>query len=256
MRATLTIFFIFLATILFGQNRHLSLGLKGNGICFGNSSKYNGIRLNIWDKNVNGINGLNVSGLSEVGRSNGLSIGILELLDSISNGIKIGGIVLGTKTNGISLGGIVSNDTISNGLKIGILGAWSKRHNGIAMSVLSLNGEKFNGFGLAGFNVKTDTLNGLFIGTGVTSDFGDSLKVINGIAISIFGIISSKLNGLAVSVGLNFIDKQKGVAFALVNSTSELHGFQFGLINHAGNNRPLFRWMPLINFNLRANTSR
>lgn len=69
----ITILLLFLTTILFGLNRHLSIGLKGNGICFGNSSDYNGIRLNLWDKNVNRINGLNISGLSKSRKLNGLT---------------------------------------------------------------------------------------------------------------------------------------------------------------------------------------
>lgn len=229
MRITLTILFLFLTTILFGQNRHLSFGLKGNGICFGNSSAYNGIRLNLWDKNVNCINGLNISGLSRSRKLNGFSIGIVASLDTISNGLKIGG-----------------------------LATYAKRHNGIVLSGLFLTGEKYNGIGLAGLSPFADTLNGLFVGLwGVTPwSRYDTIKVINGIAIGGLGVSSSKINGFAMAFLLNSFDKQNGISIALLNETNELHGFQFGLLNHARNNRRLFRWTPLININLRKNASR
>jgi len=229
MKLTLTISLLFLTTILFGQNRHLSLGLNGNGICFGNSSKYNGLRLNLWDKNVNSINGLNISGLSKSRKSNGLSIGIVASLDTISNGLKIGG-----------------------------LATYAKRHNGIALSGLFLAGEKYNGIGLSGLSPFADTLNGLFVGLwGVTPwSRYDTIKVINGIAIGGLVVSSSKINGIAIAFLRNSFDKQNGVSISCFNGAEELHGFQFGLLNYAGNNRRLFRWTPFINFNLRKNASR
>lgn len=229
MRITLTILLLFLTTTLFGQNRHLSLGLKGNGICFGNSSDYNGIRLNLWDKNVNSLNGVNISGLSKSKKSNGLSIGIVATFDTTSNGLEIGG-----------------------------LATYAKRHNGLALSGLFIAGEKYNGIGLAGLSPFADTLNGLFVGLwGVTPwSRYDTIKVINGFAIGGLGVSSSKMNGLAIAFLLTSFDKQNGVSIACLNEAEELHGFQFGLLNHAKNNRRLFRWTPFINFNLRKNASR
>ncbi len=226
MRITLTISLLFLSTILFGQNRHLNVGLKKNGVCFGNSSNYNGIRLNLWDKNVNSINGINISGLSNSRKSNGLSIGIVASCDTISNGIKIGG-----------------------------LATCSKRHNGLAISGLFVKGEKYNGIGIAGLSPFADTLNGLFVGLwGVTSwSRYDTIKNINGIAIGGLGVHSSKLNGFAIAFLVNGFDKQNGVSISCYNAAEELHGFQFGLLNYAGNNRRIFRWTPFINFNLRKN---
>lgn len=228
LKITSTILLLFLTAILFGQNRHLSIGLKGNGICFGNSSDYNGIRFNLLDKNVNIINGLNISALSKSRKSNGLSFGI-----------------------------IISMDTISNGLKIGGLATHAKLHNGLALSGLFLAGEKYNGLGLSGLSPFADTLNGFYVGLwGVTPwSRYDTIKVINGIAIGGIGVSSSKIKGLAVAFLLTSFDKLNGVSIACLNETEELHGFQFGLLNHAKNNRRLFRWTPFINFNLRKNDS-
>lgn len=229
LKTTLTIILLFFSTILLGQNRHLSLGVKGNGICFGNSSDYNGIRLTLWDRNVNTINGLTISGLSESRKLNGLSIGLVATLDTISNGLKIGG-----------------------------LASHAKRHNGIALSGLFLRGEKYNGIGLAGLSPFGDTLNGFFAGLCGLTPWSryDTIKVINGVGLGTLGVSSTKINGLAVAfVGTSF-EKQIGVSIACLNEAEELHGFQLGLLNHAKNNRRLFRWTPFINFNLRKNASR
>jgi hypothetical protein len=244
MKITLTISLLFLTTILLGQNRHLSLGLKKNGICFGNSADYNGIRLNLWDKNVNSINGVNISGFSESKKSNGLSISIVGSSDSISNGLKIGGLVTwAQRHNGIALAGLLLE---------------GQKYNGIAVAGLFSTGQKYNGIGLSGLSPFGDTLNGLFVGLfGVVSwNAGDTIKVINGIAIGGTGVFSLKINGLAISLLQNSFDKQNGVSISCINKAKELHGFQFGLLNYAGNNRRLFRWTPFINFNLRKNASK
>jgi len=229
IKSSFILAFLLLSTILFGQNRHLSLGLKGNGICFGNSIDYNGIRLNLWDKNVDKINGLNISGLSRCRKINGFSIGLVASLDTISNGMKIGG-----------------------------LAVTAKKHNGLAVAGLFLAGNKFNGVGLAGLSPFADTLNGLFVGLwGVTpwSSY-DTINVINGLAIGGFGVNATKMNGLSLAFLLNLFKKQNGISISCFNSADELHGFQFGLLNYAGNNKRLFRWTPFFNFNLRKKASR
>jgi len=219
---------LFLSTILFGQNKHLSIGHNGNGVCFGNSSKYNGIRLNGWDKNVTNINGINISGFCNSRKTNGISIGIIANLDSISNGLKIGG-----------------------------LATYAEHHNGIALSGLIIGGSKFNGIGFAGISPSADTLNGIFVGLyGITplSSY-DSINIINGLAIGGLGVTSSKMNGLAVGFLRNAFDKQNGVSISCFNRAEELYGVQFGLLNYAGNNRRIFRRIPLINFNFKKKIS-
>jgi len=46
-------------------------------------------------------------------------------------------------------------------------------------------------------------------------------------------------------------EKQQGLTIGLLNTTPELHGVQLGLLNHAGNNPPLLRWLPVVNLHLR-----
>ena len=62
------------------------------------------------------------------------------------------------------------------------------------------------------------------------------------------------MNGAAVSAIYNQFDTLRGISISTVNLAHQLHGFEFGLINHAGNNRKPFRWTPFFNFNLRKKT--
>ena len=211
------IFFVLFAS-LFAQNRHLDLGLKNNGICLGNSANYNGVRLNLWDNNVGIINGINISGYSNCKRTNGISIGVSVSEDSISNGVKIAGLM-----------------------------SYSGRHNGLALAGILCDFKRLNGVAISGFGCFGDTLNGLAVTLGIISA---PKQQINGIAIAAFNVYSQKLNGVSLSIFANSFERVNGISFALLNRTKELHGFQFGLINYAGNNCKFFRWTPLFNLHL------
>lgn len=227
MKSFLFIIFVLISSFLCGQNGHLSFGIKENGICIGNSINYNGLRLNLWDKNANRINGLNISGYTEHNKSNGISIGILVSGDSVSNGIEIGGFAIK-----------------------------SKKHNGLALAVFGLNGTKLNGVGIGGLHAYADTLNGLFAGAFSVSakSSEDSLGIINGVAVG-GGVLTSKINGVSIGILANISDIQTGISIGAVNLTKELHGVQFGLINFAFNNRR-FRWTPFLNFNFRKRSDK
>ena len=219
-----TTLLFFISTITFAQNNHFNLSINKTGICFGNSKNNNGIRLNGWDKKVNSINGINVSGNA-----------VCKTL------------------NGVSLGFIVAADTFSNGFKIGGLGTYSHTHNGSTIGGLFITGKKYNGIVLAGLSPYADTLNGLFVGMWgvVTWSRYDTIKKIAGLAIG--GLINSstKLDGIAVAFVTNSFEIQNGISIACINRASELHGFQFGFINYAGNNRKLFKWLPFFNVHLK-----
>ena len=55
------------------------------------------------------------------------------------------------------------------------------------------------------------------------------------------------MQGVTIA-GYNRIEGvQRGLAIGLFNSAKELHGIQIGLLNHAGNNRGIARWLPIVN---------
>ncbi len=58
---------------------------------------------------------------------------------------------------------------------------------------------------------------------------------------------TDELSGIAVA-GYNQVrGTQRGIAIGLYNRAERLRGIQIGLLNHAANNPPPFRWLPLIN---------
>ncbi len=207
----------------FGQNRFFYISKKEAGVCFGNSAQFNGLRLNLFDKYVKKINGVNLAIISSSKELNGISIGVITDGVSLSNGISVGGIALGgEKRNGVLIGGLM------------------------------LYGSKINGLGISG-SIDGDTLNGFFIGgIGVAGRTPKvPIKIITGFATGTIAVGAEKISGLMISLVYVYSKEQYGVSIAGHNKTENLHGFQFGLLNYAGNNRKLFRWMPLMNFNLR-----
>jgi hypothetical protein len=158
--------------------------------------------------------------------------------------------------NGISISGFCDGK-INNGLTIGLIASSSNKHNGIAISGLILQASKLNGIG-ASMITFGDTLNGVFIGLyGVAHlNVDDNIKVINGVVFGTWGVRALKMNGLSIGIVQNKFDIQNGVSISIYNKTKELHGFQFGLINYAGNNRRIFRWTPFFNFNLNKKANR
>ena len=241
MRLILFYIFILIQTLIIGQNKNLNLGYKDSGLILGNSKCSNGLRLNIWDKNVDTINGFNISAFSATRKSNGLSFGFIANTDSINNGIKIGGFVsTAEKVSGISVSGLIN----------GIDG-------------------KINGLAVSGLYSYADTMNGIFISFFGSLNFTrDPINIINGISVGMF-VHAEKFNGLSIGFmnsvdtlnGINFgfvhnqSKKVNGIQIGMSNETDNLHGVQFGLWNIARNNRFL-RQTPFINFNFRKKASR
>jgi hypothetical protein len=83
----------------------------------------------------------------------------------------------------------------------------------------------------------------------ISNDFSGGK--ISGLALSAGLVTTDKMNGMAASALFNHFDTLHGVSISTVNLVKQLHGFEFGLINHAANNRKPFRWTPFFNFNLR-----
>jgi len=222
MKIVLFSFIVIMSFSTFGQNRHLTIGIKNNGICFGNSKKNNGIRLNVSDKETDTINGINLSVFSKA-----------------------------TMANGFNLGLITNENKYVNGLLLNVITGESKKLNGVVISGLGYVGEEINGLGIGGFAMTGYKLNGIFLSPIVIGWYNrDKIKIINGFAIGGFGVISNKINGLSISIVQNDVDTLNGVSIALTNRASILSGFQFGLWNVAENNK-ILKATPIMNVNLR-----
>jgi hypothetical protein len=220
------------AVTAYGQNdttntKYLSIGTKSYGICFGNSIKYNGIRLNLWDKGY----GIGTSS----GKINGMNFSF-KISNYLSNGIEIG--IIG-----------VCSEKVINGIQIGGLVAISKNANGLAFAGLRVNANKINGAAIGGFGITADTLNGAFFGFGVAAnDPRFPKKIINGLAMGVVAVGAEKVKGVTICAMWCYSKEHNGLSIAFYNKTDNLHGLQIGLLNYASNNPKLLRWLPLINF--------
>lgn len=217
-RKSLTIFLLLLIEYFsYGQNdslnnKYFSIGSKTSGICFGNSSKYNGLRLNLWDKGLN-------YGDKESERINGINISFAAISE---------------ETNGLQIGGIVAH---------------TKKMNGLSIASIWQNSDKMNGLAVS-FGINSDTLNGVFVGFGISPPNRNiDNRVINGLALGVF-VGAEKVRGGAIGLFNSYSKKQIGISISVLNKTEELHGLQIGLLNYAGNNPKLLRWLPIINFHL------
>lgn len=221
---------------VFAQNNSLTLGIKTNGFIIGNSKKCNGLRLNFWDKNVDRVNGLNISAKTKSQYTNGLSLGLVTNQDSATNGFRIGGLInSGEHINGICVAGLGTGADKINGLGTGGLLTYANKMNGLFISTLGAFG------GSSPSNISA--INGVSIGMFTTC------SNMNGLSIG-FRSITDTIRGLVIGYAYNESKATKGIQCGVHNKTNDLYGIQIGLWNIAENNRYCKR-TPIINFNFR-----
>ena len=213
--------------------QYLSLGAKKYGIALGNAPAYNGLRLNLWDRKTNYLNGINIAAKTTHHRKNGINVAALISADSIANGIQIAGAVTsGNRLNGLSVGGAGVS-----GLQI----------NGVAIGSILISAEKMNGIGISCIAI-SDTMNGAFFhlhGIFSKKDKGH----LRGFSYATFVTRLQSLHGMNISLHSD-IEEQRGLTIGVHNRTRKLRGVQIGLWNVALDKRILKR-MPFINFNFR-----
>jgi hypothetical protein len=243
----------------------INIPVKKYGISFGNSSEFTGIRINLADKDIKRINGLNVTFWA---RKLKYWSDNAQMQKSIVNGISTGIIPTCGTMNGINTGllRLVAMKEM-NGLSLSVLNLYSKGNiNGLSVSGLITQCDILSGLVVSGIAAAgTGGINGLAIGgVAVSSDRSDingvaaTLGIIycgndfNGVAISGIYLKSEMFRGVSIAA---YSDSYKmfGLSVALFNRTRELHGMQLGLLNYAGNNRKGLRYLPLINMHLRKN---
>ena len=242
----------------FSNNMSLNFPTKKYGISIGNSHDFTGIRINFADKNVNKINGLNVTFWTKRSNQNvivnGISAGVLPTAGTMQP-ISLGLLGVGTakNLNGLSVGGfVIGSGGNINGLSISGLLTMADGDNsaisGIAMSGMGIGAHKaINGLAVGGLAVGTDgNISGIATGLAYIA----AGKNFQGIAITGGYLKSEIFKGVAIA-GFAKTNQMHGISIALYNRTQELHGVQLGLINFAGNNPKGFRMFPFINFHLK-----
>jgi hypothetical protein len=220
MKYILSILLVNISIVLFGQNRHLTIGVNNSGICFGNSIANNGLRINLVDKNVETVNGIDFSVISK---------------EKHTNGIKLT---------------LYSESKTTNGLGVSIWALGDEFINGIGVGV-GVGAIKINGIGIGLIGCVPDTINGVLFGglIGANTWSAEPITQINGISISFATNFCKELNGVAIGMN-NGNDIQKGVTIGMLNKTEELYGIQIGLWNVA-KNKKRFKRMPFINMNFK-----
>ena len=186
---------LFFCSLLYAQS--FDLAINNNGLSFGNSKRFSGLRFNISDRNVEEINGINVTLCRASNNSgavvNGISLGLMSPEAGYLNGIQIGGLGVftehelkgvsfgllgsgsGGNISGIAIGGLgVGAGENITGLTIGLLGTGAGANiKGIAIGGLGagaggdLTGVSFGLLGAgAGGNITGITIGGLGAGAG------------------------------------------------------------------------------------------
>jgi len=171
--------------------RGLTVPARTWGICFGNSPSFTGLRFNFIDRNIQTINGINLTLWKPPdklvsGTVNGFSLGLIPYANHL-NGIQIGLLGAGAKENitGITIGLIgAGSGRDMKGINIGGLGV------GAGQNLIGLN-IGLLGVG-AGENVTGITIAGLGAGAGE-----------NAIGINIGGLgVGAGQNLIGLNIGL------------------------------------------------------
>ena len=216
-RITLCIFIVTLPFMsIFSQG--LNIPAKHWGLSFGNSTRFDGIRFNLIDKDIEKINGINFNvwgakdDSRQTGTVNGISIGIPAAIGTnYRNGINIGLFGAGARQdmNGINIGGLgVGAGNNLKGINIGLLGVGSGN---------DMHGINLGGLGAgAGNDVKGFTFGILGAGAG-----NDMIGInIGGLGVGAGGdVVGLSFGGLAVGA-----PKVSGIQAALVVGGEQVQG--------------------------------
>lgn len=210
---------------------------KKYGISIGNSSEFNGVRINYADKNVKKINGLNVTfwfkkvaeyrdvsrrfQLAEAPNKsaivNGVAAGIIPVAGTMQPfNVGLFGLFANNNLNGISLGGLFAMSDNINGICVGGLGLIAPKNiNGIAAGGFAAYSAEINGISVCPVLVAaTNKISGLTVAGIYAGGDTESPEVkIDGLTIAGFSVKSKEINGMPVSLGLiNCSNKLNGLA--------------------------------------------
>lgn len=233
------------------------------------------------------MTGINLAGLGTVsdGRMTGLNAaGLGTVADGDMVGINLGGLAAVSRGRLVGLNvaglGLVSDGDMWGANLAGLAAVSEGKMTGLNVASLAVvAGRRMSGVSAAGVAVVAEGgVRGLAVaGIAVVANDGpieglattlgavESRAGVSGLAIAGYRIRSARVTGWAVplvtlqaeqlqGVSVSAYNRvsavQRGLAIGLLNYARELHGFQVGVINIAGNNRGLARVLPVINFHL------
>lgn len=215
------------------SHRALNLGANGVGISIGNSREWTGLRLNLVDRQVRQVNGVNLTvwkpGRNPEFEMNGVAVGLFAPGAHRINGVALGGlgVVATDQINGVAASGIVTLArqrlrgvglggiaTVGDHGIDGIAGASfvvlsEGDVNGITGSgVLSIVEGRHTGISMGLFAAYTDgVLTGASLSGGATAVKGES----RGLVASGLVVVGRQLNGVQAAGLLVLADSVRGV---------------------------------------------
>lgn len=180
-----------------------------------------------------GVRGFAASGLGTVADGGIVGVGIgglATVADKGITGVGIGGlaVVADGGIHGIGIGGLaVVADRNITGLGIGGLAVVADdRISGASFSLGEINAARITGISATAYRIRIRE---------------------SGLGWLVAGWIKAReTTGFQIAAYNQVLGAQHGLAIGVFNSAAELHGMQIGLLNRAGNNRPPFRWLPIL----------
>jgi hypothetical protein len=199
------------------------------------------------------LTGLGVAGLGAV--TEGLTGVTVAGLGAVSGGDVRGVTVAGL---GVVVGGALSGISVA-----GLAVVAEARMAGLNTAGLALVGEA----GVYGINTAGLAVVATGPVVGITKTLGavESRELVRGFTAAGYRVRSPRVEGIAAAVGTVRTDHlrglgiagyndvrgvQVGVTIGVYNSAEILNGIQIGVLNRAKNNRPPFRWLPILNVHL------
>jgi hypothetical protein len=220
------------------SRRSLDLGVEERGISFGNSPRWSGLRLNLVDRHVERVTGLNLTfwmpGRNPDAVISGIAAGLLAPMGNEINGISLGGlaVVAESSISGISVGGlaVVSEGGLS-GISVGGLASVIEGGtSGISMGGLAAVSEG----GLSGISVGglASVVNGGTSGIALGGLANVANNDVSGIMVSgLANVVNGDFTGISIS-GLAAVtaDGFSGIALSggAVVSRADISGITMG----------------------------
>lgn len=245
----------------------LDLALAGHGVSLGNSPRFTGLRLNVSDRGVQRIDGLNLTLWNPKDNPdavyNGVTLGLVGIKARHLHGLAVGGIGVNAREriSGIAAGtlGVAAQDLdgLAAGLflvdvrrrvrGIAIAGFWTgeaDRFEGLALSAGGATADDLRGIGIGGlFTVGTKRLDGVALAGGtVFSERLRGLAVggigvggldVDGVAASFGGIGGARLDGIFLAgLGTGASERLRGIAVGgVLVFARETQGITVGALN-------------------------
>jgi hypothetical protein len=180
----------------------LDLTLGEYGLSFGNSKRTTGIRINVVDRDVERVRGLNLTlwtpGPNPEAEYSGLALALIGTKAREINGVALSGI------------GINASERV-RGLGAGILGVATSDITGIALGAITVNvSDRLRGLSIGGlWTTPTTNADGIVISLG-----GAVAKELRGAAVGLLAMAEGELTGLALGIGGFYAAELHGIGLA------------------------------------------